>query len=85
MPPKILRRQPHLATPAMATHRKPGRTEVSGTFPGHKRYLALSVILSWRVFYLARLGRKFPDIDCEAMFEPSEWKAVYQVTQRRHP
>jgi hypothetical protein len=50
-----------------------------------KRYLALSVILSWRVFYLARLGRELPDIDCEAVFEPSEWKAVYQVTQRRNP
>jgi hypothetical protein len=50
-----------------------------------KRFLALSVILSWRVFYIARLGREFPDIDCEAVFEPSEWKAVYQVTQRRNP
>jgi hypothetical protein len=50
-----------------------------------KRYLGLCTVLSWRAFYLARLGREFPDIDCEAVFEPSEWKAVYQVTQRRSP
>ena len=30
MPPKILRRQPHLASGLTATHRKPGRTDFLG-------------------------------------------------------
>ena len=29
--------------------------------------------------YLCRLGRQCPDMNCEVVFEPCEWKAVYQV------
>lgn len=50
-----------------------------------KRFLAVGMIVAWRTLYLTRLGREFPDLDCEAVFEPSEWKAVYQVTQKRSP
>lgn len=50
-----------------------------------ERFLAVALIVAWRTLYVTRLGRDFPDLDCEAVFEPSEWKAVYQVTQKRTP
>ena len=49
------------------------------------RYLAVALLVSWRTLYVTRLGREFPDLDCEAVFEASEWKAVYQVTQKQTP
>ncbi len=50
-----------------------------------QRFLAVALIVGWRTLYVTRLGRDFPDLDCEAVFEPSEWKAVYQVTQQQTP
>ena len=50
-----------------------------------ERFLAVALIVAWRTLYVTRLGRDFPDLDCEAVFEPSEWKAVYQVTQKKSP
>jgi len=47
--------------------------------------LALYLIVAWRVLYLTRLGRTVPDLSCEVAFCPSEWRAVYQVVQRRKP
>lgn len=49
------------------------------------RYLAVAMIISWRTLYVMRLGRESPDLSCEAVFDVSEWKAVYQVTQRKFP
>src|SRR5208337_292161 len=37
----------------------------------------------WRVLMICRLGRSCPDLDCEAIFEPSEWKAVYVAVHQR--
>ena len=28
------------------------------------------------------MGRSCPDLDCEAIFEPSEWKAVWMAVKR---
>jgi hypothetical protein len=47
--------------------------------------LAVYLIVTWRTLYVCRLGREFPDIDCEAVFEPSEWKAVYVLVHRTSP
>ena len=35
--------------------------------------LGLYLIVAWRTKYVCRMGRSCPDIDCEAIFEPSEW------------
>ncbi len=35
--------------------------------------LALCLIVAWRTLLM---GRRCPDVDCQAIFEPSEWKAV---------
>jgi hypothetical protein len=47
--------------------------------------LALYMIVAWRVLFTSRLGRSCPDIDCEAIFEPSEWKAVWVAVKHRQP
>jgi hypothetical protein len=50
-----------------------------------ERSLAVYEIIAWRTLYVCRLGRSCPDLDCEAVFEPSEWKAVWMVVQRKAP
>ena len=47
--------------------------------------VAMYLIVAWRVLYVCRLGRICPDMDCEAIFEPSEWKAVWVAVKRRQP
>ena len=47
--------------------------------------LALYLIATWRTLYACRLGRAFPDLTCEAIFEPAEWKAAYQVATNEKP
>jgi hypothetical protein len=47
--------------------------------------LALYMIVAWRVLYLIMMGRTVPDLSCEAVFAPEEWKALYLVTQRQRP
>jgi len=49
------------------------------------RCLALYLIVTWRTLYVCRLGRECPDLSCEAVFEPAEWKAVYRVVRGRTP
>ena len=47
--------------------------------------LAVYLIVSWRTLFVCRLGREFPEISCEAVFEPAEWKSVYQVIHKKPP
>lgn len=47
--------------------------------------LAVYLIAAWRTLYVTRLGRSCPDISCEAVFEPAEWKSVWKVVQRTAP
>jgi transposase-like protein/transposase Tn5 family protein len=49
------------------------------------RCLAVYLIVAWRTLYVCRLGQAFPDISCEAIFEPAEWKSVYRVVQQKLP
>lgn len=49
------------------------------------RCLAVLLIVAWRTLYVCRLGRGCPEISCEAIFEPAEWKAVYRVVQNTSP
>jgi hypothetical protein len=41
--------------------------------------LAVYLIVAWRVLMLSRLGRSCPDMDCEAILDPSEWQSVWTV------
>jgi len=47
--------------------------------------LAMYMIVTWRTLYVCRLGREFPNISCEAVFEPSEWKSVYHIVKQEPP
>ena len=70
------------------------RTLKSGCRIEHRRFehiervmpaVALYMIVAWRTLFVCRLGRSCPDIDCEAIFEPSEWKAVWMAVYRKQP
>jgi hypothetical protein len=45
--------------------------------------VGLYLIVAWRTLFVCRLGRNCPDMDCEAIFEPAEWKAVWVTVHRR--
>ena len=47
--------------------------------------IALDMIIAWRTLLLCRLGRQCPDLDCETVFEPSEWKSVSLVVTKQKP
>jgi hypothetical protein len=47
--------------------------------------LAVYVIVAWRTLYVCRLGRGCPEMSCEAVFEPAEWKSVWKVVKRQDP
>jgi hypothetical protein len=47
--------------------------------------LAVCLIVAWRTLFVSRMGRECPDMDCEALFEPSEWKAVWVAVKRKQP
>jgi hypothetical protein len=47
--------------------------------------LAVYLIIAWRTLYVCRLARSCPDIDCEVIFEPAEWKSVWKVVKRVDP
>jgi transposase-like protein/transposase Tn5 family protein len=47
--------------------------------------LAVYLIVAWRTLFVCRMGRSCPDLDCEAIFEPSEWKAVWVAVHHQKP
>jgi hypothetical protein len=51
--------------------------------------VAVYLTVAWRTLMVCRLGRSCPDLDCEAVFEPSEWKsvwmAIHQIAPPRRP
>jgi hypothetical protein len=49
------------------------------------RCLAVYLIVAWRTLYVCRLGRAGPEMSCEALFEPAEWRSVYRVVQNESP
>jgi hypothetical protein len=47
--------------------------------------LAMYLIVAWRTLFVCRMGRECPDLGCEAVFEPSEWKAVWAAVHQKRP
>ena len=47
--------------------------------------LSIYMIVTWRTLLVCRLGRALPEISCETIFEPDEWKAVYRVVRQEWP
>jgi hypothetical protein len=46
---------------------------------------AVYLIVAWRTLMVCRMGRGCPEISCEALFEPEEWKAVFVAVRRARP
>lgn len=46
---------------------------------------ALYLIVAWRTLMLCRLARSCPEINCEVLFDPAEWQAVWMVVHRQPP
>jgi len=47
--------------------------------------LAVYSIIAWKIMYLTRLGRECPELSCELIFEPSEWRSVYMTLRHEDP
>ncbi len=52
--------------------------------------LAVDLVVAWRIFHLAKLGREIPDVPCTVYFEEAEWKALvayvaHNPTPPEHP
>lgn len=47
--------------------------------------VAVYLIIAWRTLLICWLGRGRPELSCEVLFEPEEWKSVYVVTRREAP
>lgn len=47
--------------------------------------LAMYLTVAWRTMFVCHLGRACPEMDCEAIFEPSEWKALWVAVHRTKP
>lgn len=47
--------------------------------------LALYMVSAWRVLFSLMLARATPDMDCEIVFDPQEWRAAYIVVKRCPP
>jgi hypothetical protein len=47
--------------------------------------VAVYLIVSWRTLFVCRLGRSLPDVSCEVVFEPAEWKSAWRVVRRSRP
>jgi len=57
-----------------------------GTADRIETCLAIDMVVAWRIFHLARLGRETPDVPCTVFFEEAEWKAlVAYITQNPKP
>jgi hypothetical protein len=39
--------------------------------------LAIDMVVAWRIFHLAKLGREIPDVPCSIFFEEFQWKALH--------
>ncbi len=70
------------------------RTLKSGCRIEHRRFeavervlpcLGICLIVAWRTLFVCRMGRECPELDCEAIFEPSEWKAVWVAVHGKKP
>jgi len=41
--------------------------------------------IAWRVLYVTMLGREYPNMNCETLFDKAEWQTLYIVEKRRPP
>jgi hypothetical protein len=47
--------------------------------------LAIYLIVAWRTLLVCRLGRSCPEVSCEVVFEPAEWRSTWKIARREDP
>jgi hypothetical protein len=47
-----------------------------GTAARLEACLAIDLVVGWRIFHLAKLGRETPQVPCTVYFEEAQWKAL---------
>ena len=47
-----------------------------GTASGLEACLGIDMVVAWRIYHLAMLGRQTPDLPCTVFFTDEEWKAL---------
>ena len=47
--------------------------------------MVIPPLQAWRTLFLCYMGRNCPDLDCEVVFELSEWKAVWVTIHGKKP
>lgn len=47
--------------------------------------VAVYLMIAWRTLMICRLARSAPDLDCEAIFQPAEWKSAWMAVRRKKP
>jgi hypothetical protein len=50
-----------------------------------ERALTLFVVVAWRIAYLMRKGRTYPDLDATLFFDADEIQAAYVLNKKRPP
>ena len=48
-------------------------------------YLALNMIVAWRIMHVMMLGRDCPDLPCDIAFDDDEWQSVYATVKKEIP
>jgi Transposase Tn5 dimerisation domain/Transposase DNA-binding len=48
-------------------------------------YVALNMIVAWRIMYLMMLGRECPELPCDVALDDDEWQAVYAAVKKQPP
>ena len=47
--------------------------------------LAIYLIVAWRIHTITMLGRAYPEVSCEVVFELHEWQTIYTMQYHRRP
>jgi hypothetical protein len=56
-----------------------------GSVDKFDRTIVLYMVVAWRIARLMRLGRNYPELNAQLMFEPDEWQAVYVLNKLKPP
>jgi hypothetical protein len=55
------------------------------SFKNTANCLAIYMIVAWRVLYLMMLGRRYPKMSCNLVFEDREWQSICAVVTQKTP
>jgi len=47
--------------------------------------LALYLIVAWRILFITMLGREYPNVDCDCVFDSIEWQTAYIIANKKKP